>query len=85
MFGLNWGNGFITNQDILTSRGLSDPNSFFQDLLNKPYVNNVCQSGDGAAVPAATARRACCVSTTVRVQAEPALQCAQHDGLPCQP
>lgn len=41
MFGLNWGNGFITNQDIISSRGLSDPNAFFQDLLRKPYVNNV--------------------------------------------
>lgn len=41
MFGLNWGNGFITNQDIINSRGLSDPNAFFQDLLTKPYSNNV--------------------------------------------
>jgi hypothetical protein len=41
MFGLNWGNGFITNQDIITSRGLSDPKDFFQDLLRKPYVGNV--------------------------------------------
>lgn len=41
MFGLNWGNGFISNQDIINSRGLSDPNDFFQDVLRKPYVNSV--------------------------------------------
>jgi hypothetical protein len=41
MFGLNWGNGFITNQDIIGSRGLSDPNDFFQDMLRKPYVSSV--------------------------------------------
>lgn len=41
MFGLNWGNGFITNQAIIASRGLSDPNSFFQDLIRKPYLNSV--------------------------------------------
>lgn len=45
MFGLNWGNGFITNQDIINSRGLSDPNVFFQDLLTKPYANNVSLYG----------------------------------------
>lgn len=41
MYGLNWGNGFVTNLDIINSRGLSDPNDFFQDLLTKPYVNSV--------------------------------------------
>lgn len=41
MFGLNWGNGFITDQNVISSRGLSDPNAFFLDLLNKPYVNKV--------------------------------------------
>lgn len=41
MFGLNWGNGFITDQNIITSRGMSDPNDFFQDLLTKPYLDEV--------------------------------------------
>lgn len=51
MFGLNWGNGFITNQDIITSRGLSDPNDFFQNLIRKPYVNNVSGPGTPACNP----------------------------------
>jgi hypothetical protein len=41
MFGLNWGNGFITDRDIISSRGLSNPNAFFQRLLKKPYVKKV--------------------------------------------
>ncbi|KAF6263154.1 glycoside hydrolase superfamily [Scenedesmus sp. NREL 46B-D3] len=38
MFGLNWGNGFITDVDVINSRGLSNPNKFFQSLLKKPYA-----------------------------------------------
>lgn len=41
-FGLNWGNGFITDSSLISRYGLSDPNAFFQDLLSKPYVNRVC-------------------------------------------
>eukprot|EP00877_Chromochloris_zofingiensis_P000949 jgi/Chrzof1/10855/Cz05g14190.t1 len=40
-FGLNWGNGFITDSSLISRYGLSDPNAFFQDLLSKPYVNRV--------------------------------------------
>lgn len=40
-FGLNWGNGFITDLDIIRNRGLSDANPFFRELLKKPYVNKV--------------------------------------------
>ncbi|KAF8055094.1 SYT1 [Scenedesmus sp. PABB004] len=39
MFGLNWGNGFITNMDIINGRGLSDPNPFFAALVRKPYAD----------------------------------------------
>jgi hypothetical protein len=42
MFGLNWGNGFITDYNIINSRGLSDPNPFFSTLVRKPYVGQVC-------------------------------------------
>lgn len=45
MFGLNWGNGFITDVDIINSRGLSNPNKFFQSLLKKPYARKVSGSG----------------------------------------
>jgi hypothetical protein len=41
MFGLNWGNGFITDEDIISSRGLSNPNKFFQRLVKKPYAKKV--------------------------------------------
>jgi aryl-phospho-beta-D-glucosidase BglC (GH1 family) len=38
MFGLNWGNGFITDKRAIESRGLSDANPFFRALVAKPYV-----------------------------------------------
>jgi hypothetical protein len=41
MFGLNWGNGFITDYNIINSRGLSDPNPFFASLVRKPYADKV--------------------------------------------
>jgi hypothetical protein len=57
MFGLNWGNGFITDRDIIDSRGLSNPNKFFQRLVMKPYVKKVrgLQEFAGAAAAAAAA------------------------------
>ncbi len=40
-FGLNWGNGFITNPATIQQYGLSDPNPFFQELLRRPYLGRV--------------------------------------------
>ena len=37
--GANWGDGFATNPNLLGS--LSNPKSFFDTLLTKPYVNQV--------------------------------------------
>ncbi len=37
----NWGDGFVTDPAILKSHGASDPNPFFQALLQKPYLNQV--------------------------------------------
>ena len=39
--GLNWGDGFVTDRTLIGQYGLSDPNSFFQTVLTKPYLNNV--------------------------------------------
>jgi aryl-phospho-beta-D-glucosidase BglC (GH1 family) len=36
-FGLNWGNGFVTDINVINSRGLSNPNAFFTYLVNKQY------------------------------------------------
>ena len=36
-----WGDGFITDYDIIAQTGISDPNPFFQTLLGKPYLDNV--------------------------------------------
>eukprot|EP00775_Hariotina_reticulata_P012217 gene12217-12355_t len=36
-FGLNWGNGFITDYNIIKRYGLSDANDFFQLLVGKAY------------------------------------------------
>jgi aryl-phospho-beta-D-glucosidase BglC (GH1 family) len=41
MYGLNWGNGFITDRGVISSRGLSDANPFFQQLVRKPYLKSV--------------------------------------------
>ena len=41
MFGLNWGNGFVTDKQVISSRGLSDANSFFTSLVQKPYYGQV--------------------------------------------
>lgn len=37
----NWGDGFATDSELIKKCGLSDPNPFFQELLHKPYVNQV--------------------------------------------
>ena len=39
--GLNWGDGFVTDSSVISQYGLSDPNPFFQSLLQKPYLNQV--------------------------------------------
>lgn len=35
------GNGYATDANLIASRGISDPNPFFQTLLTKPYLGNV--------------------------------------------
>jgi hypothetical protein len=40
-FGLNWGNGFITDAELIRSRSLSDAAPFFKELVSKPYVSKV--------------------------------------------
>lgn len=35
------GNGFVTDYNIIKSRGLSDANPFFKELLKKPYNGSV--------------------------------------------
>jgi hypothetical protein len=37
----NWGDGFATNKTIIDEYGISDPNSFFMELLRRPYLNNI--------------------------------------------
>ncbi|KAI8472618.1 MAG: glycoside hydrolase superfamily [Monoraphidium minutum] len=40
-FGLNWGNGFVTDMEVIRNRGLSDATPFFRELVTKPYVHKV--------------------------------------------
>jgi aryl-phospho-beta-D-glucosidase BglC (GH1 family) len=40
-YNLNWGDGFVTDKSIIKSTGIDDPNRFFQNLVSKPYKNNV--------------------------------------------
>lgn len=35
------GNGLVTDASIIASTGISDPNSFFQQMLTKPYVDQL--------------------------------------------
>lgn len=37
----NWGDGICTDESLVSSLGLSDPNPFFTSLLQKPYVSQV--------------------------------------------
>ena len=37
------GDGFVTDEAIISANGLSDPNGFFEALLTRPYVNQVSQ------------------------------------------
>jgi hypothetical protein len=46
-YGINWGNGFVTDATLIAQYGLSDPNPFFTALLAKPYRSKV----GGASVP----------------------------------
>ena len=39
--GKNWGDGIATDPQVISSRGLSDPNPFFTALLQKPYLSQV--------------------------------------------
>lgn len=41
---LSWGNGFVVNSTLINEYKLSDPRSFFNEVLKKPYVNNVIVS-----------------------------------------
>jgi hypothetical protein len=41
MMGLSWGNGFVTDRNVIQSRGLSDANGFFQRLVIRPYAKRV--------------------------------------------
>ena len=38
---MNWGDGLCTDEAIISQLGISNPNSFFQSLVQRPYVNQV--------------------------------------------
>lgn len=42
--GVNWGDGFITDKQLVKEKELSDPNAFFAALVAKPYKNRVVLS-----------------------------------------
>lgn len=39
--GANWGDGFATDPDLVSQNGLSNPTAFFDELINKPYVDQL--------------------------------------------
>ncbi len=36
-----WGDGFVTDPVLIQRDNMSDPRPFFDDLLTRPYLNNV--------------------------------------------
>lgn len=38
---MNWGDGFVTNTTVINKFGLSDPTTFFKQVVWKPYVDRV--------------------------------------------
>jgi hypothetical protein len=54
---VNWGDGFATNEALISQDGLSDPNTFFTSLMSKSYLNQVVLSPHvyGPSVTGATA------------------------------
>ena len=51
-----WGDGFVTNPDIISANGLSDPRPFFETLSTKPYLDRVCAAPNAADQQAAATR-----------------------------
>ncbi|KAI8468681.1 MAG: glycoside hydrolase superfamily [Monoraphidium minutum] len=43
-YGLNWGNGFVSDPQIIADYGLGDPNPFLRQLVARPYANLVAVS-----------------------------------------
>lgn len=56
--GLNWGNGFVTDKQIITDYSISDANPLFQTLLSKPYLDRCGQKQTAAA--AVSYMKDCC-------------------------
>lgn len=42
------GDGFVTDESIISANGLSDPNGFFETLLTKSYLNQVGRASSGS-------------------------------------
>jgi aryl-phospho-beta-D-glucosidase BglC (GH1 family) len=38
---LNWGDGFVSDDKMVSKHGISDASAFFDQLIRKPYRNNV--------------------------------------------
>lgn len=43
-YGLNWGDGFITDPAIIAKSGIDDAGIFFRQVVRKPYANHVIVS-----------------------------------------
>jgi aryl-phospho-beta-D-glucosidase BglC (GH1 family) len=40
-YNLNWGDGYVTDREIIKKHDIDDPNNFFQQLVTKPYKTKI--------------------------------------------
>lgn len=40
-YNLNWGDGFITDKNVIKQYGINDASPFFEAILTKPYLKNI--------------------------------------------
>ena len=43
-FAMCWGDGFVTDPNLISSLGLTDPSQFFNQVVGQPYFNNIVVS-----------------------------------------
>lgn len=48
---VNWGNGFVTDKDIMMEANISDATPFFKSIMSKPWISQVPYCSHGCMLP----------------------------------